>query len=103
MKNKFIAFRFISIQIFLILALSGLSIYQIPDLSEVDWQTVLFLTPYGIVSNFIHRQDSVMWSFYSDISSGQLDLSTGSKLGMAVIFILMIGNTWNWLSQESRK
>lgn len=65
--------RFYILQMFLILGLSLASGYSLPDFSDSNWDTVLFLSPYGIVSNFFY--ETTLKSFYFDLSRGQGDLS----------------------------
>lgn len=58
-------------QLVAILGLAYVSGYRVPDLEGASWDTVLFLTPFGIIKNFL-AESPVMKSFYSDVSAGQI-------------------------------
>lgn len=72
--------------------LALISEYPVPDFSQGNWDTTLFLTPYGIINNHLHKDTSVLWTFYSDISSGNLELSLTKMLLMAAIYIFFQSN-----------
>lgn len=84
--------RFLSIQIILILSLSVVANYNVPDLNEANWDTVLFLTPIGIVKNLFKKHETVMWSFYGDISPGQTPLSSSQMVLLILIYFGMALN-----------
>lgn len=96
-------FKFISLQIFFISVLACLSSYQIPDLSQANWDTVLFLTPYGILSNHINPNNAVLKSFYSDMSSGQNQIPTMNLIGMGIVYLLMIVSVYYFIKQGKNK
>lgn len=87
--------------LFQLLCLAGISFvsqYKIPDLSEADWNSALFLTPVGIIRNF-NDASPVMRSFYSDFSTGQVELSA---LQIAIISGLLIAQIVNFTQLISR-
>lgn len=84
--------RFLVIQFVLISLLAVISHYQVPDLTDSNWTTALFLTPSGIISNYINRDTTVIWSFYSDPSEGQISLSSLQMFGMLFVYLLMINS-----------
>lgn len=74
--------------VFQLICLGGIAFisrYQIPDLSETDWNSALFLTPLGMLRNF-NDESPVMRSFYFDTSVGQVELSGWQT---SLIFILL--------------
>lgn len=85
-------YRFLALQILIISLLSCLANYQIPDVSQINWDIALFLTPYGIINNFLNRDTTVMWSFYPDVSKGQLQLNQNQIILMSIIYIFLILN-----------
>lgn len=78
------------IQSCFILGLSIVLNYKPPDFNEVNWDIVLFLTPYGIIHNFINKNNTVLWSFYSDISTGQLQITENQNYLSILIYFLMV-------------
>lgn len=84
------SFKLISIHLLLISILSSIASYRIPDLSQSNWDTVLFLTPYGIISNYLHQNSSVLWTFYGDPSAGQLNLSLSQFSAMILVYLIML-------------
>lgn len=48
--------------------------YHLPEFADSSWDTVLFLTPYGIARNFI--SPGAITSFYGEISPGNAMLDT---------------------------
>ncbi len=89
-------------QISLILGLALASGYQVPDLSQANWSTVLFLTPAGIVQNYLEKNSSVLWSFYSDISSGQ-SFSLGQGLLMTGLYLGLMISAWIFLRKPEHR
>lgn len=81
---------FIFIQLFFITMISIVMNYKMPDLEKTNWDIVLFLTPFGIVSNYFNKDSSVMWSFYSDISRTQIDLSSDQIIYFFYIYLAML-------------
>lgn len=96
-------FKFLGVQIFFISLLAYLSSYQIPDLSQANWDTVLFLTPTGIISNHINPHKAVIKSFYSDISAGQNQIPTLNLVGMGVVYLLMIISVYYFIQRGKNK
>jgi hypothetical protein len=84
--------NFLLLQLVLITALALASGYPWPDLSQANWDTVLFLTPYGILTNHLDPAQIALKSFYSDISPGQTKLSASATIWMATIYVLMVVN-----------
>lgn len=82
--------KFLVIQLFLISILAIISQYQIPDLTDSSWSTALFLTPSGIITNYLNKDNSVLWSFYMDPSEGQINLSSMQLLGMLLTYLMMV-------------
>lgn len=85
-------YQSLAIQIVIIYLLSCFANYHIPDVSQINWDIALFLTPYGIVNNFLNRNTSVMWSFYTDISKGQLQLNQNQIILMSTLYVFLIFN-----------
>jgi hypothetical protein len=96
-------FKFLGVQIFFISLLAYLSSYQIPDLSRANWDTVLFLTPTGILSNHFNPQKAILKSFYSDISSGQNQIPTLNLIAMAIVYLLMIASVYYFMNCGKNK
>ena len=96
-------FKFITIQLLFIFCLANIASYQIPDLRQSNWDTVLFLTPYGIISNYLHQKSSVLWSFYSDTSAGQLDLNLNQINAMIAVYSLMLFSVFYFLKLGNKK
>ena len=82
MSKKFLAIHFV-----LMALLAAAAGYRVPDLSRANWDTVLFLTPYGILNNYFSQ--NVLWSFYGDISAGQLELG-GMQTGFLGLIYLVL-------------
>lgn len=80
----------------LIFIISAISQYSIPDLNQANWDTVLFLTPYGIINNYLNKESSVLWTFYSDVSDGQNKLSLINFLMIAAVYVLLLLNVYNF-------
>lgn len=81
----------LGIQVALLALLALVSGYQVPDFSDSNWLTVMFLTPSGILSNHLDT-DSVIRSFYDDISGGQVSLSLSQTAFMIVIYLGLVAN-----------
>lgn len=94
--------RHVLIQLALIIALAGASAYRLPDLQNSNWQTVLFLTPLGIIQNHLDTR-SVIRTFYSEVSAGQLALSPTSIALMVAIYAAMAGNAWFAFRKTERR
>lgn len=97
------AFKFLGLQLFFISILAYLSSYQIPDLSQANWDTVLFLTPSGIITNHINPAYFVLKSFYSDISSGQNQIPTMNLIGMVIIYVCMVTSVFYFIKKGKNK
>jgi hypothetical protein len=83
---------FLSLQLLFISGMALASGYPWPDLREASWDTALFLTPYGILSNLVDPAKVALKSFYFDISPGQQTLSIEATIGMIAIYLLMLTN-----------
>ncbi len=73
------------------MGISFFSTYRIPELSETNWDSALFLTPLGMIKNF-NNANPVMRSFYSDLSSGQISLSIGQIIAIVLLLLLQVFN-----------
>ena len=93
---------FLSLQILFLTVFSSIASYQVPDLSQANWDTVLFLTPYGILHNFLNQENSVLWSFYGDLSTGQIELSQNQVLLMVIVYILLFMHVIYFLRTPSK-
>jgi hypothetical protein len=96
-------FKFLGLQIFFISLMAFLSSYKIPDLSQANWDTVLFLTPVGILSNHFNPHKVVLKSFYSDISSGQNQIPITNLMGMGIVYLLMIASVYYFVKRGKNK
>jgi hypothetical protein len=76
--------------------------YQIPDLKDSSWQTAMFLTPYGILDNFNHKDHSVLWTFYFDATAGQTQLSTFSILSMLTVYLFLLFSAYKLVIQKGQ-
>jgi hypothetical protein len=92
--------NFLCIQALLILMLSLILKYQPPDFKDTNWDIIVFLTPYGIINNFLDKNRTVMWSFYSDISSGQIQLNNLQIILAVAIYLLMVYSTFSYFKRE---
>ncbi len=88
-------------QIALISVISFVSKFSIPEFKDANWDTVLFLTPIGILKNFT-ADSSALRSFYVDVSSGQIQFEawqwaavTGLYLIAAFAGVLFLRRTAN--------
>jgi hypothetical protein len=70
--------------------LSYFSSYQIPGFNDADWTTVLFLTPLGIVINFVQGRSALL-SFYGDPSQGNVHPSALGWLMMSICYLTLLG------------
>jgi len=95
-------YRFLVLQLLIISLLSCFANYHIPDVGQINWDIVLFLTPAGIINNFLNRESTVMWSFYQDISPGQLNLSLKKIILMSTTYILLILNLLFTFKKKSK-
>lgn len=95
-------YRFLVLQLLIICLLSCFANYHIPNVSQINWDIVLFLTPAGIINNFLNRESTVMWSFYQDISPGQLNLSIKKIILMSTTYILLILNLLFTFKKKSK-
>lgn len=96
-------FKFGVIQISLILGLALVSGYQVPDLSQANWDTALFLTPSGIIQNYLNQDTSVLWSFYGDPSSGQVSFSTINGIMMLALYLGLLLSAWLFLKNPENR
>lgn len=78
------------LQLVLISTLGLISGYPMPRFEDASWETVLFLTPSGIVAN--HLQWSILREFYNDPSPGQIDLSGGQLAIMGILWLVLAAN-----------
>ncbi len=78
-------------QVFCLTGISLVSDYHVPDLTESNWETVLFLTPLGIIKNFLST-NPVMRSFYRDYSPGQMLLTNWQLVLILVILLVQFFN-----------
>lgn len=91
------------IQASLILALSVILKYQPPDFKDTNWDIALFLTPQGIINNYLKKDQTVMWSFYSDISPGQHQPNDIQILLAIAVYTLMICSAAYYFNSERLK
>lgn len=89
--------------LFGILLISIVANYNVPNLDDANWDTVLFLTPYGIFHNFLNADNSVLWTFYFDVSAGQINLNLFQSILIAVIYIFMIASFYFILSERKSR
>jgi hypothetical protein len=80
---------FIIFQAFCLTGVALVTSYQVPDLSDSNWDTVLFLTPIGIIKNFLD-ENPLMRSFYFDSSPGIVILSGWKILALLIFTSLFI-------------
>jgi hypothetical protein len=73
-----------------VLFLSIIVKYIPPDFTDVNWDIVLFLTPFGIIKNYIEKDNTVMWSFYFDTSTGQIHLTTFQMILGMIAYLIMV-------------
>lgn len=78
------------LQFVLLAAVAIVSGYRLPSFEDADWDTVLFLTPSGIVSN--HLRWSILREFYSDASAGQIALSPLQGALLAALIAALLAN-----------
>ncbi|RYZ63474.1 MAG: hypothetical protein EOP05_23510 [Proteobacteria bacterium] len=83
MKNFRLLF---AAQFIFLAALSAISGFKIPDFKDANWDTVLFLTPIGILKNST-AESSALRSFYIDISSGQTSFETWQWVAVTSIYL----------------
>lgn len=95
--------KFLGIQLFFIALLAQLSSYRIPDLSQANWDTVLFLTPSGIIINHMDPRRAILKTFYSDISSGQNQIPTLNIIGMGLVYFCMVASVVYFVRQGKNK
>ena len=88
--------KFLYLHVILISILSMIAKYNVPELSEANWDTVLFLTPFGIINNYFHKEESALWTFYTDTSAGQLQLSTWQIILMSLVYLSLIVHVIYW-------
>jgi hypothetical protein len=62
-----------------------------PDVSKSNWDTVLFLTPLGILKNYA-TADPVMRSFYSDFSKTTFSYSFWQILGLILVYAAILAH-----------
>lgn len=80
----------LAVTLVLIAAIGVVSGYEIPDFTDANWETVLFLTPSGIVQN--HVQWSILRDFYDSVSPGQIPLSPMRAAALAVLWLGLVAN-----------
>ena len=79
------------VQLALILGIAAVSAYRLPDFHDSNWQTVLFLTPFGLIANHLDSSSAIA-TFYSDKSPGQLGLGPSQTALLAVMWIMAVVN-----------
>ena len=95
-------FTILILQVLCMLGISFLTSYELPDLSEANWDTVLFLTPMGILKNLLDK-NPVMKSFYADYAKGQGTLSFSKAIFLVFIIVFLIGIFWKIASLLPKK
>lgn len=90
----------LAVQLLLLGLLALVSGYRIPDFNDSNWLTVMFLTPSGIVTNHLDSE-SVIRSFYGEISSGQVTLNFSQIAFMTLIYVGLVANLF-WLLKSNR-
>lgn len=88
--RKIIFYHVFFIQFFCLTSIALITSYKLPDLSEANWDTVLFLTPLGIIKNFMDKSP-VLRSFYFDYSKGQVSLSISKVIFLILFIAALIG------------
>lgn len=83
-----------------IFALALVSQYQIQNLSDINWDIALFLTPWGIVENWSSRDSHVLWQFYFDQAQPQTQLSTSQFILMISIYLCLLLSAKNIIKDE---
>ncbi len=87
---------FLGIELALLSGIAALSGYRVPEFTDANWDTVLFLAPSGIVMNHLDS-GSVIRTFYNDPSPGQTPLAPLTAAGMALLWAglaLNLGVFW---------
>ena len=92
--------KHLCLQILLIGLLALASGYQLPDFSEADWSTVLFLTPWGILTNFAYP--SAITTFYVETARYQLVAEGWALLVMLALYAAMLVNVWRFFRKGPR-
>lgn len=92
--------RFIIIQLLLISSLSTVLRYPKPDFKDANWDIAMFLTPFGIIKNYFEKDTTVMWSFYSDISTGQVNLTSMQMMMFAAVYVLLLSKVILYIRTE---
>lgn len=90
----------LAVTLVLIAAIGLVSGYAIPDFTDANWETVLFLTPSGIVQN--HVQWSILRDFYDSVSPGQIALSPSKAAVLAVLWLGLVANLF-FLARKWRR
>jgi hypothetical protein len=80
-----------ALQLALILGIAAVSGYHLPDFRDSNWQTVLFLTPWGLVANNL-EPNSAIATFYGDKSPGQLGLGPSQAALLGVLWAMGLVN-----------
>ena len=91
--------RFLIIQFLLLAFLALASGYQIPDLSDSNWQTVLFLTPFGIVQNHLGPESPIR-GFYSHVTQAHVEFSAFEIAALAAGYVGLVFNSIVFLKAE---
>lgn len=89
----------LTIQLLLLALLALVSGYRLPDFADVDWATVLFLTPLGLGYNFLWP--SAITSFYADPARSQLVASGAALVVMCALYVGLLANAW-WYVRRVR-
>lgn len=79
--------HFFVAQLVLLIGLSAISGFKIPNFKDANWDTVLFLTPIGILKNFT-ADNPVLRSFYLDISAGQTEFAPWQWAAVSVVYLV---------------
>jgi hypothetical protein len=77
---------FFAAQFGLLAVLSAVSGFSFPNFKDANWDTVLFLTPIGILKNFT-AESSALRSFYLDISAGQTTFGIYEWIAVSVLYL----------------
>lgn len=88
-------------QCFLLTVMAVISGYGLPNLAETNWQTVLFLTPWGLIQNFLSTSP-VMRSFYFETSAGQIPWEDGRWVWMLCLGLALGANAFFFLRKGNR-
>lgn len=95
------SWRLLALQFVLIFLVAVVSAYEVPDFSQLNQDVVLFLTPFGIVKNHFDS-DSLLRPFYSEISSGQNQITTLRMALLAMLWLILVFNSY-WITKGLKR